>query len=146
MPISALAQLLKFRVIGPVLFHLRLGPVETVLEITAADSSYGQLTVRTANGTVLRVTRDRARWPKPRLQRRPGPGSGPSSFDAPAMVTVRGFKAVVGERMWAEDTSGSSLGQGATWTTSEVQEIELRRTHCPACDRALLRGRCWQAH
>lgn len=144
MPISTLAQLLKSHFVGPVVFHLRLGKAEKLAEITAADS-YGQITIWTSHGTMLRVTRDRARWPKPRLQRWPGSDSEPSAFDAPETIMVRGFKAVVGERMWAEDTSGS-FGQGATWTTSEVQDIEVRRTHCPTCDRALLRGRCRRAH
>jgi len=139
------ANLLRSHMLGPALFWARIGRVEVEQEINAGDSSYGMVMIRTTRGTRLQVTKNRVRWPKPRLQRCPGPGPAPSLFDAPGMVMTRGFQAKVGEPARFEDTSGA-FGGGSRWTTSQVQAIEVRRTHGATCDRGLLRGRCLSPH
>ena len=59
---------------------------------------------------------------------------------------MKGWVVKLGEPGWFEDVSGSYTHGSYVWRFTEVHSIELRRTHCATCERALLRGWCVIGH
>lgn len=124
-----------------VALQFQLGPREPVEFVRAGDPTIGTVEISISDGSILRVTRDIRRWPKPRLQRSPGPQQVRSPFDTPAMTMVRGFSAAVAGTAWFEDTTGG-VGRGTQWTTGVVRSIVVRRARCGNCFQSLMLGKC----